>query len=81
MGLYRSVGLEVSEPNNMAGGSGNYGHNTGRSEDFSRSISVVGIGGPALLATQSNHSIEIALFVFSELDGTPHAIRLTGPPK
>jgi hypothetical protein len=81
VGLYRSVGLEVSEPNDIAGGRGNYGHNSRRSEDFPRSISVVGIGGPALLATQSNHPIEIAFLVFSEVDRTPHALRLTGPPK
>lgn len=81
VGLYRSVGLKVSEPNNLAGGSGNYGHNSGGSEDFPRSISVVRIGGPALLATQSNHTIEIAFLVFSELDRTPHTLRLTGLPK
>ncbi len=78
VGLYRSVCLEVGEPNDMAGGSGNYGHNSGRGEDFPRSISVVGIGIPAPLVTQSNHPIEIALLVFSELDRTQHAFRLTG---
>ncbi len=81
VGLYRPVCLEVSEPNDMAGGSGNYGHNSGRGEDFPRSISVVGIGVPSLLVTQSNHPIEIAFLVYSELDRTHHALSLTSLPK
>ncbi len=77
VGLYCSIGLEVSESDNSTGIGGNNGHDPWRREDCVRPIPVVNIGTPGLLAAQGKHTIKIAFLVFSEIDCIPHALNLT----